>query len=376
MFKILKNTLAVILTAVLCLSFAGCHKANETAVTIGENTFSSGYYACAYFFADMQARSKVASDLGNSATDDTKYWTYKVEDTDYSEWVKNKALDLCRTAAFYRGKCKENNISVSDSEKMAATLADSMWNTDYTTELTFGELMELNGVSKSTYVTFMVDIGTQIDSSWTTYYGFVDRIASYFEFLYLNGGERALSDEQIVNELKENYVWVNALSKDISSMGDDEIATETQKMEEYVKRIKNGTNFSVINAEVNPQSTSTTDNKDQEVTGIFDVNSAQVWHNDSENYPYYSYAADMANGEAKVVTVESGGKKTTLLLLVKNDILSSDNTKIEDLKKSAVYNLKYSEYTEEMKNNISALEISENTSSTKVFKVKKVKYKK
>ena len=54
----IKRIIALALGLLMALSFAGCHKKNEIAVTIGDVEFTSAYYMCALVNADSEAKGK------------------------------------------------------------------------------------------------------------------------------------------------------------------------------------------------------------------------------------------------------------------------------------------------------------------------------
>ena len=97
-----KRLVAVLLAIVMLLSFAGCHKKNEIAVTIGEIEFTSAYYMCALVSADAEARNLVyeaLSDEEKNSTAEIDYYSKKVEDKDYIKWVEDSAMDTLKEIA-------------------------------------------------------------------------------------------------------------------------------------------------------------------------------------------------------------------------------------------------------------------------------------
>jgi hypothetical protein len=61
--KIFRKLIALVLVLMMVLSFAGCHKKNEIAVTIGDVEFTSAYYMCAFVNAYMEAQQLVYNEL-------------------------------------------------------------------------------------------------------------------------------------------------------------------------------------------------------------------------------------------------------------------------------------------------------------------------
>ena len=57
--KLLKKIAALLSTVAILLTFVGCHKKDEIAVTVNDVEFTSAYYMCAFIDADSQAQQKV-----------------------------------------------------------------------------------------------------------------------------------------------------------------------------------------------------------------------------------------------------------------------------------------------------------------------------
>ena len=53
--KMMKKMIALMLVAIMALSFCACHRKDEVAVTIKDVEFTSAYYMCALINADMEA---------------------------------------------------------------------------------------------------------------------------------------------------------------------------------------------------------------------------------------------------------------------------------------------------------------------------------
>ena len=63
--KIFKKISAILLVCLLALSVTGCHKKNETALTVDGFKFTSAYYMCALINAKTEAQSKVYENLSD-----------------------------------------------------------------------------------------------------------------------------------------------------------------------------------------------------------------------------------------------------------------------------------------------------------------------
>ena len=110
--KNIKRILAAAISVIMILSFAACHKKNETAVKVGDIKFSSGYYACVLFFTDSQARSKVSEELEEKGDDttDIDYYKQKIDGKSYTTWVKDETIETIKKIAAAKLLCKQNEI--------------------------------------------------------------------------------------------------------------------------------------------------------------------------------------------------------------------------------------------------------------------------
>ena len=80
--KNFKRIIALALVFLMAVSFVGCHKKNEIAVTVGDVEFTSAYYMCALINADSEAKTKVQEELSEdeqSSTTEIDYYSKKNE---------------------------------------------------------------------------------------------------------------------------------------------------------------------------------------------------------------------------------------------------------------------------------------------------------
>ena len=354
MLKNIKTVLALALAVVLCLSFAGCHKANEIAVTAGNEQYTSGFYACALVNADLDARQKVEDALGSTDAN-TDYYSQKVEGKDYITYVKETAINTLKEMSFYKAKCEEEKINMDSAIQNAESSADFYWNS-----YGFSQLFEPNGVSAATFKKYSV---AQCYKQ------------AYFEHLYGEKGTKAVSSDTINKFIEENNVYANFLSADITDKKEDEIKKIKDKFEAYKKRINKGENFGKIYDEYN-NSDYYDDKADTSKTG-FNSDFASILGTDKSNYQsdYYEYAKSAKIGVAEVVTTkkfEDG--KSAILLILKGDIFEKNNTYLDALKTDALQEMKGDEFAKDMAKGIDGIAVKENTYATGQFKVKKIVY--
>ena len=151
------NAIKRFLVLVLCLAlvvscFTGCHEKGEIAVTVGDEQFTSGYYACALVFADMDAREKVNATLSSAElmADKIDYWKKTVDGVEYTTWVENTALDKLKLIAAAKKLYKQYGISADEVIKTEyKQIFDNLW-----LDGNVAKFMEENGVARETFEDF------------------------------------------------------------------------------------------------------------------------------------------------------------------------------------------------------------------------------
>lgn len=357
--KLLKNIAALLLVAILAFSFTACHPKNEVAITIGEYEFTSGYYMCALVFADMEARGKVdealAEDEDYDATAEVNYIKEKVEDKDFSEWVKDTALQNINLVANYKAECKKAELELDDE-----TLANAEYMAEYYwSSYGYSALFEPNGVSADTFRKYMVD----------TYYSNL-----YFEHIYGAEGEKAIADTDIVNTISSKFALANILEASFSEMEEADITSTKDKFAAYETALKDGSRtFEEIYKEYNnvTDEEETTEETDTEELKPLDEYASLVGNEDT-NYAYDKFEdiAALKVGEIKLITLEDDAG---LILVVKQDV-TADPYYIESLDSEARYLIAGEEYEEDMKKAAEKLDTKVNNYAVDRFKVKNIEY--
>ena len=381
--KNIKRLIAALLAIMIVLSFAGCHKKNEIAVTIGDVEFTSAYYMCALVSADAEARNLVYENLTdeelNSATE-IDYYSKKIEEKDYITWVEDTAMDTLKEIAAYKILCKENKIELDEEEiANAEAYVDYYWGTAESGGV--AAYFEPNGVYKETYAQFMKD----------SYYA-----ESYFEFLYGKGGEKEIADDKVVESMTANFVLANVLEGAFSEeMTDEDKAALKTQFETYAAALTDGSRtfediykeYNQITDEVETEEHSEDDghNHDAETTETTeetesaeteeakpkDEYASVIGSEDSGyNTEYYETVKEMAVGEVKVITLENDAG---YVLAVKQDILGDEYYK-DQLDMSSRHFVADEEYEKTIADYAKTLKVEVNNYAVKQFKVKKIEY--
>jgi len=356
-----KRIIAIVLVAMLALSFAGCHKKGEIAIKVNGLEFTSAYYMCALVNADSTAKSMAQESL----TDDEKsgkteidYFSKKIEDKSFVEWVEDTALENIKTIAAYKLICKENDLKLDEETlKNAQAYADYYWSG-------YGPYFEINGVGKQTYIDYMVD----------TYYSEL-----YFQHIYGPEGEKAIKDDQIKQKVYDNFVIANILTGNYTTdMDESKKASLKTEFENYKEDLLSGAMtfkevynlFNGIKEEENAEeNTETTDSADEQSKPLDEYASVIGAEGTSYEAAYYSSVKALALGEIKVIELED---KSGIVLAVKQDI-TADPYYLEMLDPDARHLIADEDFEKNMDEYKKDIELEINKYAVGQFKVKKIK---
>lgn len=368
--KMMKKLIAVLLIAVMALSFCACHKKDEIAVKIGDVEFTSAYYMCALVNADSEAQSKVQESLSEeeSQSTDIDYYSKKIDDTDYVTWVKNRALESLKEIAAYKTLCKDNKVTLPAEEQ---TYIDQ-YVEYYWSNYGYAALFEPNGVSKATFAKYTAD------ASYSSL---------YFDHLYAKDGKKEISAEEMNKAIADNFVLADSISTTFTNdegkeMTEDEIKSLKEKFNGYVTALKDGTKtFEAVYHEFNgtkesddtANETTTENTNDSAEEKVKPINRhASVLGAEETDYANgdYKTVKDMAVGEVKLIEVKDNGG---LKIYIKRD-LAADKYYTEQIDSSVRHFLKDDEFEKTIADYVKELETEVNNYAVNQFKVKKIVY--
>lgn len=354
--KSFKRLIALTLAILMVLSFAGCHKKNEVAVTIGDVEFTSAYYMCALINADSEAKSKIYEELSEEEQQqEIDYYSKKIDKKDYVTWVEEKAIESLKTVAAYKILCKENKIEPDKEDLQNAEMYASYYWSSYG----YAAYFEPNGVSQATYTQNMKD----------TYYA-----ETYFEHLYGKDGEKAIAAETVKTKMLENFITANILSGSYTSEMKDADKTDLKtKFENYAKALKDGSKtFKDVYNEYNDVKEEEHDHEDEEKTDepkpkdeLASIIGAKDTGYDAA---YYEAVKKMATGDIQVIELED---KSGIVLAVKQDI-NADPYYLDTLDMTVRHLIADEEYEKDIADYAKKLKVDINKFAVGQFKVKKI----
>lgn len=356
------NTLKRIFAIALCLALTltclvGCHQKGEIAVKIGDIEFTSGYYACALVFSDSEARTLVEEELSEDGDlpDEIKYWNYKVEDTDYVEWVETNALNTLKDLAAIKTLCVAAELELdAETVSLAESNAEYLWDT-----YGYSTFLEPNGVSEATFKQYMQD----------TYLS-----DTYFEYLYGVGGEKEVTADELTVQLTSEYALVNIIECDLSSLEEEQQTDKINQLDAYQAALLAGSKtFEEIYLEYNEISADEHTHEETEDGELAPLDAhATILGSEDTDYAsdFYEEANAMTVGEIKTVTLDDD---TTIALIVKKDI-AADPYYVDAFDSLLRQEVVGDEYTDDIAEYGESLDCEVNKSSVKQFKVKKIYY--
>lgn len=354
--KIIKKLSALLLVCILAFGAVGCHKKNEVAVTIDGLEFTSAYYMNALMLADSEAKKLVDESLDSEETD-VDYLSQKVEDKKFEVWVKDRAIEYLKEIAAYKFLCEKADLKVDDETVTSIkSSADEYWDYEYNNVKLYKNFYESNGIGKETYIDFMID-GHYADI--------------YFEHLYGEDGEKAVSQDEITTKLSENYIAANILDVTFSEETDDEKAAIKSKLDTYLTNLKSGkTTFESVYKEYYEITDEETEETESDEPAPQDKYATVIGSEDTENASeYFEDVKEMALGEIKLIEKE---ESAGYVLVIKKDILAdsyyADNLDmtVRHLIKDEEFEKDITEYTKKLDTKISKYAINQ-------FKVKNIK---
>lgn len=359
-----KKILAIVLCVVFALSFVACRPQNEMILTVEDSEgndleIKSAFYMLYMIDSDFQFKQKVDESKGadGSPNEEIDYSKEKVDEKDYTTWVKENALKL--TTEYGYTELTFDNLKLKlekDVNDYIDYYADYYWNNGYS------EISEPNGISFQTYKAYFT-------SSFKK-----DEIFKHYYYKPENDetdkqkGSLRPSQEEINKAFSENYVLANSI--EVQFQVEQGVLTEEQKVEaldtlkDYKAQLDKGEKFENIynnfyDIKENDESTSEgPKDKLAIVYGSEKTDGADKAFQDVMN---------MKVGEVKVFEYDD-----KYLLALRQDI-KSDPYYLENLDGSILKLLKQDEFNKSIEENSKALKATKNEGALKFYNPSKLK---
>lgn len=238
----IKKITAVAAAAAVMSSMTACGENTTWGATIDGSDIPAGifiyYLQSAYYSAQskLNEENSASSDAVASAdgtTTTAAVFSSQIDGKDAKTWIYDEATKSMQEYAAIEAKFTELGLTITADEKDAAKVyCDQTW--DYA-----GEYYTKMGIS---------------EKSFTSLYLNSQKRDKVFKTIYSEGGEYAVSDDEIKTYLDENYAMINYIAMELKDgsgnlLKSDGKAEIMSMAESYVERYKNGEDFDALNAE-------------------------------------------------------------------------------------------------------------------------------
>lgn len=238
----IKKITAVAAAAAVMSSMTACGENTTWGATIDGSDIPAGifiyYLQSAYYSAQskLNEENSASSDAVASAdgtTTTAAVFSSQIDGKDAKTWIYDEATKSMQEYAAIEAKFIELGLTITADEKDAAKVyCDQTW--DYA-----GEYYTKMGIS---------------EKSFTSLYLNSQKRDKVFKTIYSEGGEYAVSDDEIKTYLDENYAMINYIAMELKDgsgnlLKSDGKAEMMSMAESYVERYKNGEDFDALNAE-------------------------------------------------------------------------------------------------------------------------------
>lgn len=238
----IKKITAVAAAAAVMSSMTACGENTTWGATIDGSDIPAGifiyYLQSAYYSAQskLNEENSASSDAIASAdgtTTTAAVFSSQIDGKDAKTWIYDEATKSMQEYAAIEAKFTELGLTITADEKDAAKVyCDQIW--DYA-----GEYYTKMGISEKSYTSLYLNSQKR------------DKV---FKTIYSEGGEYAVSDDEIKTYLDENYAMINYIAMELKDgsgnlLKSDGKAEMMSMAESYVERYKTGEDFDALNAE-------------------------------------------------------------------------------------------------------------------------------
>lgn len=222
MKKFLKRAAAGALALAMCAGLAGCYSEDKAwAAKMGDDTMPIGGYI--YYLSSAYSQGAALVEDGQEVLKNT------IDGQNAEEWVEAKALEHLKSFYFVEQKFNELGLSLDEEDQETISNAsNSMW---------------------SYYKTAFENMGVAQDSFTKAYAEYNVKMQKVMLAMYGEGGERALSEDEMHDYYTENYTYYNYFYVALTTTdeeGKSQVLEDEAKeavlddLREHVKKISSG----------------------------------------------------------------------------------------------------------------------------------------
>ncbi|MBR5485870.1 MAG: hypothetical protein IKV41_05110 [Oscillospiraceae bacterium] len=222
--KITRKAAALLLTAAVMASATGCNNTTWVA-KCGDNTYPAGLYLMQFMNESGNAQQRVENPAEN-------IYGQTIDGVSTADWIDQETVKKFKRQIAIDNKFNEMQLSLTEEEKTTLNeTVDSMW--DY-----YSASYEGSGISKNSYA-MAVELGEKGNKLFDTIYG--------------EGGEKAVSNEELYSVFDENFLAVTAYSikfYKISDMQRMDAPEAKEWADDAYARLMNGEDMYAVIADV------------------------------------------------------------------------------------------------------------------------------
>lgn len=219
-YKKVSKFFSIIFSVVLLSNFSACNEDLYWSVRSEEEELPAGSYIYNLYLAYNEAKSKL-EDTEQSPLDQ------QIEETNGTEWIKDKALDYTKEAVAWQRKLKELNVELDKEYLDQAT-----------------QYMDQMGVFNAK---FMKEIGVAKDSFLKAYVNKVVAEESAMRALYDEGGSQEVPIADVKKYFLDNYILYQCIQGSYPPNAKDEDKTKLKDtFNSYINEINTGANIQDI----------------------------------------------------------------------------------------------------------------------------------
>ena len=329
----MRKSAAKALSVLLCgalLAAGSCAMGQTYPVTVDGRQIRAGIYILKQDSAVSDARAKIKDeqpDLDTSAQD-FDYKKQTVEGVSFPDWVENKTIQYCKEYVAVDKLFDEYGLTLSeDTVKEIRSYSNNLWTMEnsYAQYIygvsVIGDYYEGIGVSEESFTDFRLNS---------------EKYNEIFDHLYGEGGEKAMTADEINAKIKEDYIAVNYFEYELTS-GESaqayaDMITSGKSFEEVYQAYSTAKKKEDIEAdkalaEANGEEYTgeTEENINVELPAADSLIKIVKKDSTSPSEELVKQMSDMADGETKVITVTQGEgdtASTTSYVVSKIDILT------------------------------------------------------
>ncbi len=343
--KIFKRlTIGVICIAVV-LSFTSCSD-TSWVVKSGDNVVTGGMY----LGYEMNALMSIFQHKDyNQEIDDPIKQT--IDGKDGKTYIKDTALESAKTYLYIENKFKDMGLELSAED---IDNQDKRFNFEWDY---YSALFEKNGTSKESYKKLSDNRAKQ---------------ELIFKTLYSEGGEKAVSDADLLVHFKENYVDINYIEMTTTDdqnkpLPADQIQKIKDKAKAYAQRIKNGESLNKVKVEYQNENIPEGEEKNTIISD--DKETKEVLSKNDEYTDADLLKAAFAEKQLDTPVVVEG--KEAVFVMVKYDV-TRDETNFDKMRTQVLANLKGEEFKTAVKDEVAKLDVTVNSAAVSYYNPSKL----